>query len=83
VVIVDDPDKGVVEGNLAFRDGKSRCKHLLGDVGGKYECAVHNRPWYEETPCFAHGQVEKSEDEPCRVGQFIMSKLNGVVKEGE
>lgn len=69
VVIVDDPDKGLVEGNLKTVEG-TRCQHLVGDKIGEYSCAIHGRPWYKDTPCFAHGQIERSPDTPCRIGQF-------------
>ena len=77
VIIVDDPDKGVVEDNIIAHlgDGVTPCKHLLGDEPGKYSCAVHHYPWYKETPCFSHGQIETSDDTPCRMGNYI---LNGI-----
>jgi len=74
VVVVDDPDLGPVEGNLIFVPGDGiPCKHLTGDTPGEYACAVHDREWYKETPCFAHGQIENSPDDPCRMGKYILS----------
>ena len=74
VVIVDDPAEGIAEDNLICHDGKGRCKHLRGDKPGEYSCAVHDFPWYEETPCFAHGQIERSPDEPCRLGVYVLKQ---------
>ena len=74
VVIVDDPKKGIVEGNLidiGF-NGPERCKHLVGTTPGKYSCAIHDKKWYKKTPCFRHGQIEMSQDSLCRMGEFIM-----------
>ena len=72
VVIVNDPEKGLEPDNLMPHDGKSPCKHLQGDEPGKHSCALHGYDWYKDTPCFQHGQVEKSQDTPCRIGEYIM-----------
>jgi len=72
VVIVDNPDKGICESNLICYMGDSQCKHLRGDKPGEYSCAVHDRPWYEETPCFEFGQIEKDPGFPCRVGVKVL-----------
>jgi hypothetical protein len=74
VVIVDNPDKGPVEGNFKVvgQNGPERCQHLQGDRAGEYSCAVHNRPWYQETPCFQHGQIEKNVTDKCRMGAYLM-----------
>ena len=74
VVIVDDPEKGNVDGNLkgiGF-NGPERCQHLVGDVPGEYSCSVHDRPWYKGTPCFSHGQIEQSPDDECRTGRYVL-----------
>jgi len=72
VMIVDDPDIGFVEGNLKFHAGDgNKCKHLVGDKPGEYSCAIHDKDWYDTTPCFHHTQIEFSEDE-CRIGAYIM-----------
>lgn len=74
VVIVDDPDIGPIdESNLIARSGDSPCQHLLGSQPGEYACAVHDREWYGETPCFSHTQIENSPDDPCRMGVFILN----------
>ncbi len=77
VVIVDDPEKGVVEGNLKFRDGTEKCQHLRGEKPGEFSCGIHDREWYEETPCFQHGQIERKNSN-CRMGEYILKqeKLN-------
>jgi len=74
VIIVDDPEKGIVEGNLSsigFK-GPERCPHLRGDKPGSYSCAVHNRPWYKDTPCYSHGQIESDPSSPCRMGTYLI-----------
>jgi len=79
VVIVNDPDKGIVEGNLIAHKGlDTKCKHLIGDTPGQYSCAIHDKPWYEDTPCFSHGQIESSPDAPCRMGVHILPKTKEV-----
>lgn len=73
VIIVDDPEKGICENNILEHRGQGkRCKHLRGDTPGDYSCAIHDYSWYEQTPCFRHGQIERSPDEPCRLGVYIM-----------
>jgi len=74
-IIVDDPSKGIVKGNLVTQYGTGTpCKHLEGERPGEYSCKIHNESWYPETPCFAHQQVESEEDSPCRMGKFIMGR---------
>ena len=72
VVVVDDPAKGIAEDNLICREGGAKCKHLVGDTPGKYSCAIHNEQWYPETPCYRHGQIERSSEESCRIGKWIL-----------
>ena len=76
VVIVDDPDKGPVEGNLKAigLHGSERCQHLRGDKPGEFSCAVHGKKWYKKTPCFSHGQIEQSKDAVCRMGEYLLKK---------
>jgi len=76
VVIVDDPDKEIAEDNLITHLGEGKsCKHLVGDTTGEYSCAIHDKLWYKETPCFAHGQIENNVDDVCRMGEYILSHL--------
>lgn len=70
-MIVDNPKKGLVENNIVAHMGDSPCKHLRGDKPGEYLCEVHNYPWYKETPCFSHTQIEKG-DTNCRMGEYIL-----------
>lgn len=71
VVVIDDPERGLVEDNLIMQNGSERCKHLQGDEPGRYSCAIHDHPVYEQTPCFQFGQVG-SPDSYCRVGVYNM-----------
>lgn len=76
VMIVDDPEKGLVESNIIAHMGDGTpCKHLKGDKPGEYSCGVHDQPWYEETPCFSHGQIEKGNTN-CRLGEHLLSLKN-------
>ncbi len=73
VIIVDDPEKGLREDNLIEKpDGP--CKHLVGTEPGKFSCAIHDKKWYKKTPCWSHGQVERSKDDPCRLGKWYLEK---------
>jgi Fe-S-cluster containining protein len=79
VVIVEDPDKGICEGNLVHKETGVRCPHLRGDVEGNMSCAVHDREWYSETPCYSHGQIEKSPKDQCRIGARRLQKAKQVL----
>lgn len=60
---------------MIMHEGKGKpCKHLMGDEPGKYSCAVHNEPWYNQTPCFAYNQVERTHKSVCRMGEYVMSR---------
>ena len=73
VVIVVDPKLGTIQSNLkAMNLLEEPCPHLRGDKIGEYSCAIHDEPWYHETPCFAHGQMEQSVDNPCRTGEWML-----------
>lgn len=79
VIIVDDPKKGITEDNLIFHEGNGTpCKHLRGTKPGEYWCAIHHYPWYKETPCYAHGQIESSPDCVCRLGEYILKQRKEV-----
>jgi hypothetical protein len=76
VPIVDDPDRGLDPDNIIIHKGDGKpCKHLQGDEPGEYSCAVHGKPWYCETPCYDHGQIESNPDSPCRVGEHLLKKV--------
>lgn len=75
VVVVDDPEKGLDENNLIYHSGtKGKCKHLKGNTIGKYSCAIHDREWYDETPCFNHSQIERGNTN-CRTGEYMLKKF--------
>jgi len=74
VVIVVDPEKGIVDGNLIAHMGNGPCRHLGGCTPGNYYCKIHDYPWYTETPCFSHSQVEESKDSECRMGRYVIDK---------
>jgi hypothetical protein len=84
VVIVDDPDEDFdpetfesVENNTTVHMGDGTpCKHLRGENPGEYMCALHDKPWYSSTPCYAHGQIERSVDCECRMGRYVLDNKN-------
>lgn len=76
VVIVDNPELGIQESNLTTQGMvRKPCKHLRGDKPGEYSCAIHDYPWYPETPCFDFGQIEVGNTE-CRIGQYMLNQEN-------
>ena len=72
-MIVEDPDKEPTEDNIIEKP-EGPCPHLEGDRPGEYSCAVHDKEWYEDTPCYAHGQIESSPDRNCRMGEYLLKK---------
>ena len=76
-IIVDDPDLGIVEGNLISHDGNGTpCQYLTGDSPGEYGCNIHDRRWYPETPCYDYDQIGQNGDK-CRMGVYILAKEKG------
>lgn len=80
VMIVDDPEVGLVENNIIHKPSGIKCQHLLGEKMGEHSCAIHDKPWYPETPCAAYTQVG-AEDSPCRTGKYFLDQLKS--KEAE
>lgn len=86
LVVVIHPD--FVKDNLdinklpkeAFLCLKSEsCPHLSwnGDIA---VCKIHHYKWYKTTPCYNHGQIEMSKDEPCRTGIWMRKNKIDVKK---
>lgn len=74
VIIVDNPDLGIVEDNLKHKPTGVKCQHLIGDNPGEHSCAIHDKEWYNETPCFNHGQQEHGNTN-CRMGEYVINQL--------
>lgn len=69
VVILRDPDGPISEENAEVHEGKGPCKYLRGNAPGEFSCAVHDKPWYQQSPCYSHNtDVPK-----CMIGECIMS----------
>lgn len=72
VVIVNDATKPPVEDNVEIHNGDGKnlpCKYLEGHKPGEYSCAVHDQPWYEDSPCYQHNSMSKA----CFIGTHIMN----------
>jgi len=84
VIIVKDPDKGIVDDNLMSHKGDGvSCPHLRGNKAGEYSCGIHDRNWYDETPCYDYGQIEASPECHCRTGDFMMEQFRKTGKTWE
>ncbi len=68
VIIVSDPELGVVESNYKVHNGDGPCKHLSGDKPGGYSCSVHDEGWYPRTPCARYNQGGEGD---CRMGKTV------------
>lgn len=76
-MVVDKPKKGIVLNNIIEVDEHNtgiRCPYLRGDIAGQYACAIHEKSWYNETPCYAFGQIESISGTLCRMGKCVMEK---------
>jgi len=38
-----------------------------------YFCKIHSMPWYKETPCYSHSQIESNSNDNCRMGEYILN----------
>jgi len=47
---------------------------------GEYSCALHDKPWYKKTPCYAHSQLEHKESN-CRLGEYLLKNFNDYIEE--
>lgn len=74
VVIVDDPALGITEENLKQKED-GPCQHLVGDEPGAYACGIQDEPWYKQTPCYTHGQTERDLTTKCRLGVYMLHKM--------
>lgn len=75
VMIIDDPAKGLAEGNIIHHPGNNGpCKHLMGDTVGEYTCAVHHFDWYQQTPCNDFDQLGGKPTDECRLGRYHIDK---------
>lgn len=74
VIILIDPDKGLVTENTAHKPTGEKCMHLLGDSPGNYSCGIHDHPIYAETPCAAFTQIEHGNTD-CRIGVYVLNQI--------
>ena len=81
VIIVDDPEKGIIENNVIHHNGKAPCKHLGGNRPGEYYCKIHHYAWFKDTPCGQFTQIENSSNRSCRMGKFILKTKKNIGKE--
>ena len=67
-----------VNGRVLLK-GDGRCPHLSFN-GTTASCAVHDKPWFKKSPCFAYGNADIDPDfaskkgRPCAVGALIQSR---------
>ena len=75
VIIVDNPELGIVLGNVKHKPTGVKCQHLLGDTPGKHSCAIHDQPYYTSTPCYQFTQVEADASDVCRLGEYHLKNV--------
>jgi len=67
--------KNLSEENTLVSMSDEACPHVTLD-NGKFLCGVHDMPWYKDTPCASHGQIEESPSSICRMGEYIQKNKN-------
>lgn len=82
VMIVDDPDLGPTEGNIIHKPTGEKCKHLQGDIAGKYSCAIHDKDWFVDSPCGQFTQVE-THNTLCRLGVAYLEMMKGKSRDSD
>jgi hypothetical protein len=75
IVVVKDPEKGIIEDNYVVLDGTTRCPHLEGNKKGEYSCKIHHYKWFPETPCGQHAQFERGNTN-CRLGEHLLKNVS-------
>ena len=74
----------VWEGRFKDKPADVICPNLSFDNDRQASCAVHNEPWYKETPCFVYGNSDVDPDyfykrgKPCLVGKAVREKKHNV-----
>ena len=63
----DDIDRHM----LMHKPGQIACPHLYESDDNKLLCQIHDKPWYNSTPCAKHTQIERENTE-CRIGRYII-----------
>lgn len=79
VMIIDNPELGIVEGNIIHKSTGQYCKHLVGTKIGEYACAIHDHPEYKNTPCYDYGQIEESVNTLCRMGVYQLKTKSLII----
>jgi hypothetical protein len=66
----EDPS---IEEKILFKEHNKWCPHLT-EKKLMYSCKVHDKPWYKDTPCYNHTQIESSDNKKCRIGDYVKGK---------
>ncbi len=61
-----------MEDDILFIDS-TPCPNLSWD-GTTAICTLHHYKWYKKTPCYSHGQIEQSPEDPCRMGEYLRKR---------
>jgi hypothetical protein len=69
--IIEDIDFDKDDVKLVHKPGSSPCPHLKWK-DDKAICSIHHYKWYDQTPCFSHGQIESSKERECRLGSYML-----------
>ena len=60
-----------IQEKLMIKKSNTWCPHLEENNKHTFNCKVHNKPWYNMTPCFEFGQIEQSKLDKCRTGNYV------------
>lgn len=74
--------------HAAMKPGDVRCPYLSFDWRMQASCAIHNLPFFKNSPCWTYGNPDVDPDfesrrgRPCRVGKHLRSLLGTNHTEG-
>lgn len=58
---------------VMHKEYNQKCPHLyLQDQ--EWKCKIHDYPWFKDTPCARHSQIEESIESICRTGKYRKDK---------
>lgn len=59
----------LTEHDFIVKESGVPCPFLIWKEGKAF-CTIHHYKWYKKLPCYSHGQIECSPEDPCRMGKY-------------
>ena len=82
IIAIEEPD---LQLGLYHKPSNCVCPHLGFDSARDAVCAVHDKPWYPQTPCHSFNNPDIDPDAfqkaGCRVGPYTRAQEGGCLAE--